>query len=309
MSTSAVAIPPAWLTIVEEYEAFLAETSGRSIHTVRAYRSDVERLLLVMANKGLTKVAQLDIGVLRVWLASEYDDHTPATVARRAAAIRSFTSWCVRVGLLKSDPGLLLSPPKTHKSLPTYLRIDEADKMMNVAQLAADDDDPLNIRNWAMIEMLYATGIRVSELVGLDLSRIDRQQRVIRVIGKGNKERSVPYGLPADDALDQWLTAGRGKLLNHLSGEAVFLGARGKRIDQRAVREVVHEMLSHVPGAPQLGPHGLRHSAATHLVEGGADLRSVQELLGHTSLATTQIYTHVSAQRLNAAYQQAHPRA
>jgi integrase/recombinase XerC len=309
MTSTPVVIPPAWFTILEEYESFLADTSGRSAHTVRAYRSDVERLLLVMAQNQLTKVAQLDIGVLRVWLASEYDDHTPATVARRAAAIRSFTAWCVRVGLLESDPGLLLSPPKTHKSLPKYLRIDEADKMLDVAQVAADDDDPQNIRNWAMLEMLYATGIRVGELVGLDLVRIDRQQRIIRVIGKGNKERAVPYGLPADDALGSWLMHGRPKLLNETSGDAVFLGARGKRIDQRAVREVVHEMLSHVPGAPQLGPHGLRHSAATHLVEGGADLRSVQELLGHTSLATTQVYTHVSAQRLTAAYQQAHPRA
>jgi integrase/recombinase XerC len=181
--------------------------------------------------------------------------------------------------------------------------------MLGIAQVAADDADPQNIRNWAMLEMLYATGIRVGELVGLDLGRIDRQQRIIRVIGKGDKERTVPYGLPADDAIGSWLTHGRPKLLNETSGDAVFLGARGKRIDQRAVREVVHEMLSHVPGAPQLGPHGLRHSAATHLVEGGADLRSVQELLGHTSLATTQVYTHVSAQRLNAAYQQAHPRA
>jgi integrase/recombinase XerC len=309
MTNPSSEIPQAWITILEEFEAFLAETSGRSAHTVRAYKADVERLLLVMARKGLTKVADIDISVLRIWLASEYDHHTPATVARRAAAIRSFTAWCVRVGLLESDPGLLLSPPKTHKTLPTYLRVDEADTMMNVAQVSADDDDPLNIRNWAMLEMLYATGIRVSELVGLNLSSIDRQQRIIRVVGKGNKERTVPYGLPADDALDHWLKAGRTKLLNHLSGEAVFLGARGKRIDQRAVREVVYEMLRHVPGAPQLGPHGLRHSAATHLVEGGADLRSVQELLGHTSLATTQIYTHVSAQRLNAAYQQAHPRA
>ena len=195
------------------------------------------------------------------------------------------------------------------RSLPTYLKVEEASALLDLAAVAADDDDPLNIRNWAMLEMLYATGIRVSELVGLNLSSLDRTARTVRVLGKGNKERVVPFGIPADDALAHYLERGRTRLMNEKSSDAVFLGSRGSRIDPRTVREVVYDMTRAVPGLLTLGPHGLRHSAATHLVEGGADLRSVQELLGHASLGTTQMYTHVSAHRLKAAYEQAHPRA
>ena len=157
--------------------------------------------------------------------------------------------------------------------------------------------------------MLYATGVRVGELVALDLGDLDHERRVVRVLGKGNKQRSVPYGVPAAAALADYLARARDELARGASGQAVFLGVRGGRLDQRAVRKLVHARLADVPDAPDLGPHGLRHSAATHLLEGGADLRSVQELLGHASLATTQIYTHVSAERLRSVYQQAHPRA
>jgi integrase/recombinase XerC len=159
------------------------------------------------------------------------------------------------------------------------------------------------------MELLYATGIRVSELVGLDLEDIDRSRRVIRVLGKGNKQRTVPYGLAAERALDAWLNLGRAELVTETSGQALLLGTRGGRLDQRAVRDVVHRRVAMVPGAPDIGPHGLRHSAATHLLEGGADLRTVQELLGHASLATTQLYTHVSVERLRQTYADAHPRA
>lgn len=297
------------MLVLEEYEEFLSRTAGRSVHTVRAYLKDVERLFAVMAAQGLHDITELTIGVVRLWLASEFDLHEASTVARRAASIRSFTGWCTRVGLLSVDVGQQLSPPKTQRTLPTYLKVEEASALLDLAAVAADDDDPLNIRNWAMLEMLYATGIRVSELVGLNLSSIDRHSRTVRVLGKGNKERVVPFGIPADEALAHYLDRGRTRLTNEKSGDAVFLGSRGSRIDPRAVREVVYEMTRAVPGLLTLGPHGLRHSAATHLVEGGADLRSVQELLGHASLGTTQMYTHVSAHRLKAAYEQAHPRA
>lgn len=160
-----------------------------------------------------------------------------------------------------------------------------------------------------MLELLYATGIRVGELCGLDVDDLDHERRVVRVLGKGRKERTVPYGAPAARALDAWLHRGRAALARSGSGPALFLGARGGRLDQRAVRSLVHARLADVPGAPDLGPHGLRHTAATHLLEGGADLRSVQELLGHASLATTQIYTHVTTDRLRQAFKQAHPRA
>jgi integrase/recombinase XerC len=164
------------------------------------------------------------------------------------------------------------------------------------------------VRDRAVLELLYATGIRVGELVGLDLNDIDRERRVIRVLGKGDKERTVPLGLPAAQALDDWCAAGRPVLAGSAAASALFVGARGRRVDPRTVRRLVHARLA-AAGAPDLGPHGLRHSAATHLLEGGADLRSVQELLGHASLATTQIYTHVSVERLRASYDRAHPRA
>jgi integrase/recombinase XerC len=160
-----------------------------------------------------------------------------------------------------------------------------------------------------MLELLYASGIRVGELVALDVDDVDRERNLVRVLGKGRKERSVPFGHPAARALDRWLSVGRPGLVTEGAGAALFLGARGRRIDPRAVRTLVHQRIAEVPGAPDIGPHGLRHTAATHLLEGGADLRAVQEMLGHASLATTQLYTHVTSDRLRRAYQQAHPRA
>ncbi|MGL5826859.1 MAG: tyrosine-type recombinase/integrase, partial [Nocardioides sp.] len=167
----------------------------------------------------------------------------------------------------------------------------------------------LAIRDTAILEVLYATGIRVGELVGLDVNDVDHERNLVRVLGKGNKERVAPYGVPAARALTRWLSTGRPALWSDRADVALFLGARGGRIDQRAVRAMVHQRIAQVPGAPDIGPHGLRHTAATHLLEGGADLRTVQELLGHASLATTQLYTHVTTDRLRRAYQQAHPRA
>jgi integrase/recombinase XerC len=189
------------------------------------------------------------------------------------------------------------------------LKQDEAIDLMSVALVAADDNDPVHIRDRCILELLYASGMRVGELVGLDIDDIDDGRRTLRVLGKGGKERVVPYGIPAQQALDTYLEQGRPTLVTGESGAALILGARGKRIDPRTVRAVVHGMLAHVPSAPDMGPHGLRHSAATHLLEGGADLRTVQEILGHATLATTQIYTHVSVERLRSTYEQAHPRA
>jgi integrase/recombinase XerC len=178
-----------------------------------------------------------------------------------------------------------------------------------VVDSAAGADEPLGLRDAVVLELLYASGIRVSELVGLDIDDVDRGRRLLRVLGKGRKERSVPYGLPAEHAVSAWLTRGRPALASPDSGPALLLGARGRRLDPREARRVVHAAVAKAPGAPDIGPHGLRHSAATHVLEGGADLRSVQELLGHASLATTQIYTHVTVERLRAVHAQAHPRA
>ena len=188
------------------------------------------------------------------------------------------------------------------------LRADEARDLIRAAAELADDGSPVGLRDVAMLELLYATGIRVGELVGLDLDDVDRERNVVRVFGKGRKERMRPVRPTRRRGRSSfWLPLGRPQLRVEGAGAALFLGARGRRIDQRAVRTLVHRRIADVPGAPDIGPHGLRHTAATHLLEGGADLRSVQELLGHASLATTQLYTHVTTDRLRRAYQQAHP--
>ena len=230
-------------------------------------------------------------------------------MARRATAVRVFTAWALRTGRADTDPGASLGTPKAHKPLPPALNAGEARALLESAAVRADDGSAVGLRDVAILELLYATGIRVGELCGLDVDDVDRSRRVVRVFGKGSKERTVPYGVPADEALGRWLETGRPELFTPGAGAAMFLGARGKRIDQRAVRTLVHDRLADVPDAPDMGPHGLRHTAATHLLEGGADLRTVQELLGHASLSTTQIYTHVSTDRLRQAYKLAHPRA
>lgn len=296
--------------VLASYERHLVAERDLTAHTVRAYLGDITGLLEHAARLGITDAADIDLRTLRSWLAKlQTTGRSRTTVARRATAARIFTSWLARTGRAATDVGASLASPKPHKPLPHVLRTDEAADLIRAAAEVADDGSPLGLRDVAMLELLYATGIRVGELVGLDLDDVDRDRQVVRVFGKGRKERSVPYGQPAARALERWVTTGRPALLATGAGAALFLGARGRRIDQRAVRTLVHQRIREVPGAPDIGPHGLRHTAATHLLEGGADLRSVQEMLGHASLATTQLYTHVTTDRLRRAYQQAHPRA
>jgi integrase/recombinase XerC len=296
--------------VLGEYERHLVSERNLTGHTVRAYVADVAGLFDHAARLGMTGVDELDLRSLRSWLAKQQSmGRSRTTMARRATAARVFTAWLARTGRIPADPGAALGSPKTHKTLPPVLRVDEAADLIRAATELADDGSPLGLRDVAMLELLYATGIRVGELAGLDVDDLDRDRNVVRVFGKGRKERTVPFGHPAARALDRWLSEGRPRLYADGAGGALFLGARGKRIDQRAVRTLVHKRIAEVPGAPDIGPHGLRHTAATHLLEGGADLRAVQELLGHASLATTQLYTHVTTDRLRKAYQQAHPRA
>ena len=230
-------------------------------------------------------------------------------MARRVASVRAFTAWATRTGLIDEDPAVTLVAPRGHRELPAVLRPAQVHEVLSTAAVRADDADPVHLRDVAVLEVMYATGVRVSELVGLDVDSIDWERSAVRVLGKGDKERVTPFGTPARQALEEWLAGGRPRLLAPTSGHALFLGARGARLDARVVRRMVHQILGLVPEAPDIGPHGLRHSMATHLLEGGADLRSVQEALGHASIGTTQIYTHVSIERLRRSYAQAHPRA
>ena len=303
-------LPEAMARVLGAYERHLTSERDLTPHTVRAYLGDVAGLLDHATRLGLGDVAELDLRSLRSWLAKQQTlGLSRTTLARRATAARVFTAWLHRCGLATHDVGATLGSPRVRRPLPPVLRTDEASELIRAAAELADDGSPVGLRDVAMLELLYATGIRVGELVGLDIDDVDRERNVIRVFGKGRKERSVPFGRPAARALDRWLAEGRPALRAEGAGPALFLGARGRRIDQRAVRTLVHRRIAEVPGAPDIGPHGLRHTAATHLLEGGADLRSVQELLGHASLATTQLYTHVTSDRLRAAYRQAHPRA
>ncbi len=302
------ALPPRLAAAVEGYERHLRLERNRSPHTVRAYVGDVVPLLDHLARLGGRSVADLDLSMLRGWLAILRDRGAARTsLARRAAALRTFTAWAHETGHAPTDPGALLASPRAHRTLPAVLDATEAAAAMSPP--VADPDSALGRRDRLILELLYATGIRVSELVGLDVDDVDRRRLVVRVLGKGAKERTVPYGRAAERALEDWLARGRPELVMAASGAALLLGARGRRIDPRAVRTVVHRAAQAVPGAPDIGPHGLRHSAATHLLDGGADLRAVQELLGHASLATTQLYTHISVERLRQAYARAHPRA
>ncbi len=303
-------LPAPLQNAVEGFRRYLEGERARSAHTVRAYLADVESLLGFAALEGVQELGQLELGSLRRWLGAQSESGMArATLARRAATARSFTGWALREELIATDPAVRLRAPKRDKSLPGVLQQQQVSRMVDDLKNAAADGGPMALRNRAMVELLYATGVRVGELAGLDIDDLDPDRRTLRVLGKGNKERTVPFGVPAALAVDDWLRRGRPVLVTGTSGPALFLGVRGNRVDPRQVRAVVSELLQALGDTSATGPHALRHSAATHLLDGGADLRAVQEILGHSSLATTQIYTHVSVDRLRKSYQQAHPRA
>ena len=280
-----------------------------SDNSIRGYVGDLESFLAHMERLNVLEFKDLSIEHIRSWLANmQTTGVARSTLTRRIVSIRAFTNWAATNGWLSSDLGANLAIPKAHRTLPEILNVDEAAQVLKALEVkAGEEQSAINLRDLAILEVLYASGIRVSELCGLNLGDIDQSRNTLSVIGKGDRQRVVPLGIPAVKALQNYLSNARGEFLNNKSADAVFLGTRGKRIDQRTVREVVYEAMKAV-GAT-MGPHGLRHSAATHLLEGGADLRTVQEILGHASLATTQIYTHVSPERLQSAYKQAHPRA
>jgi integrase/recombinase XerC len=309
------ALPKPMAAALTAFQRHLASERGLSAHTVRAYLGDISSMLSYAADDHCEDLTDVDIAVLRGWLGSLHKaGQARATIARRAASARAFTAFAHRRGWLTADPGAQLRTPKVQRHLPEVLRQEQMTAVLTAPQRGSAGDDPIaaavSRRDAAIMELLYATGIRVSELCGLDLGDLDTGRRTVRVLGKGSKERVVPVGIPAVKAVLDWLDHGRAAVLaSRQAGKALFLGAKGGRIDPRTVRRVVHARIAAAGSVPDAGPHGLRHTAATHLLEGGADLRSVQEMLGHASLATTQIYTHVSIDRLVAVYRQAHPRA
>lgn len=294
---------------IEAFTDHLERVRRLSPATVKAYRSDLHDLAAATGGVALEAV---DLDALRDWLwqATQRGD-ARSTLARRSAAARSFFRWAQEQELIAHDPSLRLVAPKKGRPLPTVASRDAMSGLLDAHRAAAEAGEPLALRDHAILELLYGSGIRVSELCGLDIDDLDLDRGTARVLGKGSKERVVPYGTPARDALDAYLRRGRPALVARARTftPAVILGSRGGRIGPRTVYDLVARVLAPIVGAETIGPHALRHTAATHLLDGGADLRAVQEILGHASLGTTQIYTHVSTERLTATYRLAHPRA
>ena len=301
-------LTPAWSTASDAWATRLAIVRGLSAHTIRAYRGDLANLGAFASERGAIAPDAVDLELLRDWLGTLADEqHAKSTLARRAAAARGFYADLRRTGGVAVDPAVRLRSPRPDRRLPKVPSRQQIDGFFESLQLAAASDDPVALRDLAVVELLYASGLRVSELVGLDRDDIDAGRWTVRVLGKGAKERVVPYGAPASKALERWLEVGRPALATDASGPAAFLGARGARLAARTVHTLATRLLGEA-GGPH-GPHAFRHAAATHLLDGGADLRIVQEMLGHASLGTTQLYTHVSVERLRQSYAQAHPRA
>lgn len=295
---------------IEDYTVHLTVERGYSPQTVRAYRSDLRALASFAEERGIEAPEGLTLDLLRDWLwRSSQTGSSKATLARRSASARGFTAWNARLTGDANDPAARLRSPKPDKTLPRVVNRSQMSDLLDSLAAAAADGAPDHIRDLAVIELLYAAGVRVSELTGLDVDDVDLDRLTVRVLGKGSKERVVPFGVPAKHALVSYLRAARPLLVGAHSGAALFLGSRGGRLGTRAVYELVAGLLSDIPGGGPAGPHALRHTAATHLLDGGADLRAVQELLGHASMGTTQIYTHVSTERLKESYRLAHPRA
>ena len=295
--------------VLEDYCAYLEAGRGFSAHTIKGYRTDVAELFAYLDRLGFKGLEGLKLEAIRDFL-YEISERglSKATMARKSASIRSLTAWCHKQGLLETDPGLRLRTPKASRTLPKVVSRESLEIVFETLTLRAADSNPGGLIDLLIVELLYASGARVSELVGLNLEDIDFGRNLLRVTGKGAKVRMVPFGQPARAALDAWLSLGRPSWLGEKSGQALLINSRGSRVGVRQVYALVAGLLELTPTGAA-GPHSLRHSAATHLLDGGADLRAVQELLGHASLGTTQIYTHVSIDRLKEGYKLAHPRA
>ncbi|MET4638545.1 tyrosine recombinase XerC [Mycetocola sp. 2940] len=297
---------------VARYIDYVSVERQYSDATSRAYESDLAALAAFASERGIDDVLAVDLELLRDWLwQSSQAGLGHATIARRSASVRGWSAWLARNGHISVDIAARLRSPKTGRSLPHVVQRPQMEALLDALGEKAASGDPVALRDSALVELLYASGLRVSELCGLDVDDVDLDRLTVRVLGKGAKERVVPFGVPAHSALVDYLRQARPALLARTGSPppAVFVGVRGGRLNPRSVYNLVSRLLAGIPGGSAAGPHALRHTAATHLLDGGADLRAVQELLGHASLGTTQIYTHVSVERLKESYRTAHPRA
>lgn len=311
-----VNLPSQYAGLLEDYIEYLRANKGLGERTQRAYESDILQCLAWCNRHGFNNISNITTDDLRSWMADASKNHARSSLARKVVAVRGFFAWCKHVRRISSNPAEILMTPKIENMLPTVLDESQAEELMNSVDAEVNNSSSsskkiraIELRNAAILELLYATGMRVGELTSLNMQDVNFDAHTVKVTGKGNKQRVVPFGIPASRALSAWLSESGRKVLSQDSSEtAIFLGARGKRIDQRLVREIVHNAAQNAH-VPDIAPHALRHSAATHMLNGGADLREVQEMLGHSSLNTTQRYTHVSIEALKQRYLQAFPRA
>jgi integrase/recombinase XerC len=301
------------VTLAEAIRSYLDDRqASRTLQpaSLTAYESDLEAFRRFAERSGVSEIRDCDRELMRQWVWEQAESNSQATtLQRRISSLRGFSHWAHLAGHLPTDPAATLRPPKSSRKLPRVLTKAQALDLLGLLAERAAQGDPGALRDWAIAETLYSSALRVQEVCGLDEDSIDWAQQTMRVIGKGNRERVVPVGKPALEAVRAYREGGRPVLVSDRSGRALFLGRRGGRINPRTVYQLVSALIDRFPGAGPRGAHTLRHTAATHLLDNGADLRSVQELLGHRSIGTTELYTHVSIERLKKAYELAHPRA
>ncbi|TDU29610.1 integrase/recombinase XerC [Arthrobacter sp. JUb115] len=311
---------------VADYLEYLQRERGRSTNTLRAYEVDLRNLgQFLLHHAQDPSLKQISVDTLRDWLAQLHESQiSRTTLARRISAVKSFFAWALKHQLIDADPALRLAAPRKERRLPHVLQPSQIDRLLSETaqppagkEVSESKPEPapdaksqaVAARDKVIAELLYASGLRISELVALDVDDIDFERRTVKVLGKGNKERVVPFGKPAERVIIGWIRSHRKVLARQEAQGALLVGVRGARLNVRQAREVISKALQSLGDTAASGPHALRHTVATHLLDGGADLRAVQEFLGHASLATTQLYTHVSVDRLRQSYRQAHPRA
>ena len=296
---------------LEKFLDYLKIEKNRSDNTIRSYQTDIELLFEFLTSRGLSNFNEIQTEFIKEWIVSlKKNNISNTTISRRISSIKVFFNFLVKNNLIEINPTLKIIAPKLNKVLPNILGQKQAEQLLTQAAIyeVEEESQEVRIRDYAILEVLYSTGIRVSELVGLDVEDINFSNLTLKVLGKGKKERFVPFGIPAREAIDKYLKDSRNSL-NDKNSQALFLGLRGKRLNVRQVRRILNKAMDQIENSKEVSPHDLRHSAATHMLEAGADLRIVQELLGHSSLATTQKYTHVTIERLREVFANAHPRA